>query len=216
MCPRYAARLIKNVTIKPSPWWLRRRLLAVGLRPINNVVDITNLVMLEYGQPLHAFDFNTLADKKIVVRTPRKEEKTFTTLDKVARPLNPDMLMICDGNQPVAIAGIMGGLNSEVTPITIDVLLESACFNPVSIRRTARALKLSTDASYRFERGVDPDGTVDAMQRAVELMCEIAGGSAEPGGRDVFPGRKPLASLTIENITHFKSSRVAVNRRADQ
>ena len=191
LCPRYAARLITGITIGPSPWWLRKRLLSVGQRPINNVVDITNFVMLEYGQPLHAFDFDTLADKKIVVRTPRPDEKTFTTLDNVERKLDPDMLMICDGREPVAVGGVMGGLYSEVTDKTVNVLLESACFNDVSIRRTARKLNLSTDASYRFERGVDPLGTIDAMERAVTLMCEIAGGTAEEGGLDVKVEHQP-------------------------
>lgn len=191
LCPRYAARLITGIAIGPSPWWLRKRLLSVGQRPINNVVDITNFVMLEYGQPLHAFDFDTLADKKIVVRTPRPDEKTFTTLDNVERKLDPDMLMICDGQEPVAVGGVMGGLYSEVTDKTVNVLLESACFNDVSIRRTARKLNLSTDASYRFERGVDPLGTIDAMERAVRLMCEIAGGTAEEGGLDVKVEHQP-------------------------
>jgi phenylalanyl-tRNA synthetase beta chain len=193
LCPRYAARLITGVHIGASPWWLRKRLLSVGLRPINNVVDITNLVMLEYGQPLHAFDFDTLADKKIVVRTPRVNETTFTTLDQVERSLDRDMLMICDGRGPVAVGGVMGGLHSEVTDQTSNVLLESACFNDVSIRKTARRLNLSTDASYRFERGVDPGGTIDAMRRAVELICELAGGTAETGGIDVQvrSSRKP-------------------------
>jgi len=192
LCPRYAARLIKGITIGPSPWWLRKRLLSVGQRPINNVVDITNFVMLEYGQPLHAFDFDTLEGKKIVVRTPRPEEATFTTLDDVERRLEKDMLMICDGAKPVAVGGVMGGLDSEVTETTTNVLLESACFNAVSIRKTARRLNLSTDASYRFERGVDPQGTIDAMKRAVELICEIAGGSAEPGGVDIEARHQPL------------------------
>ena len=196
LCPRYAARLIKGITIGPSPWWLRKRLLSVGLRPINNVVDITNFVMLEYGQPLHAFDFDTLADKKIVVRTPRPEEKTFTTLDNVERTLENDMLMICDGKEPVAVGGVMGGLYSEVTEKTVNVLLESACFNDVSIRKTARKLSLSTDASYRFERGVDPEGTIDAMERAVTLMCDVAGGSAEDGGIDVKVPYTPV-ELTL-------------------
>ena len=192
LCPRYAARLIKGITIGPSPWWLRKRLLSVGLRPINNVVDITNFVMLEYGQPLHAFDFDTLADRKIVVRTPRQAERTFTTLDNVERELEEDMLLICDGREPVAVGGVMGGLDSEVTSKTVNVLLESACFNDVSIRKTARKLNLSTDASYRFERGVDPEGTIDAMERAVTLMVEIAGGTAEEGGIDVRVDRRPV------------------------
>ena len=192
LCPRYAARLIKDISIGTSPWWLRKRLLSVGLRPINNVVDITNFVMLEYGQPLHAFDFDTLTDRKIVVRTPRPAEKTFTTLDNVERSLDEDMLLICDGKEPVAIGGVMGGLYSEVTEKTVNVLLESACFNDVSIRKTARKLNLSTDASYRFERGVDPGGTIDAMERAVALMGEIAGGTAEEGGIDVRVAREPV------------------------
>ncbi len=193
LCPRYAARLITGITIGPSPWWLRKRLLSVGMRPINNVVDVTNFVMLEYGQPLHAFDFETLIGGKIVVRTPRDEEKTFTTLDNIERPLDRDMLMICDARQPVAVGGVMGGLDSEVTDQTTSVLLESACFNAVSIRKTARRLNLSTDASYRFERGVDPQGTIDAMERAVNLICEIAGGTAEPGGIDINVGNQPAA-----------------------
>ena len=129
LCPRYAARLIKGVKIGPSPWWLRKRLLAVGLRPINNVVDITNFVMMEYGQPLHAFDFDRLAGGKIMVRTPRKGEETFTTLDNTERKIDQDTLLICDGDRPVALAGVMGGLNSEVSDQTVNVLLESACFN---------------------------------------------------------------------------------------
>ncbi|MCG6930720.1 MAG: phenylalanine--tRNA ligase subunit beta [Desulfofustis sp.] len=205
LCPRYAARLITDVKIGPSPPWLRKRLLAVGQRPINNIVDVTNFVMLEFGQPLHAFDFDNLADRKIVVRTPRPDETTFTTLDKVERKLDDDMLMICDGKEPVAVGGVMGGLYSEVTAKTTRVLLESAYFDPVSIRKTARTLNLSTDASYRFERGVDPDGTIDAMERAVTLMCEVSGGAAEAGGIDIKVGHRPLtlqlrASRTSEML----------------
>ena len=205
LCPRYAARLITDVKIGPSPPWLRKRLLAVGQRPINNIVDVTNFVMLEFGQPLHAFDFDNLADRKIVVRTPRPDETTFTTLDKVERKLDDDMLMICDGKEPVAVGGVMGGLYSEVTAKTTRVLLESAYFDPVSIRKTARTLNLSTDASYRFERGVDPDGTIDAMERAVTLMCEVSGGTAEAGGIDIKVGHRPLtlqlrASRTSEML----------------
>jgi len=198
LCPRYAGRLIKNVKIGPSPWWLRKRLLSVGLRPINNVVDITNFVMLEYGQPLHAFDFDTLAEKRIVVRTPHTSEMTFTTLDETERQLDREMLMICDGEKPIAVAGIMGGLNSEVSGSTTNILLESACFNPVSVRKTARKLNLATDASYRFERGVDPGGTVTALDRAVALMCEIAGGEAPDDGIDCYPGEKepPVIELS--------------------
>lgn len=197
LCPRYAGRLIKNVQIGPSPWWLRKCLLSVGLRPINNIVDITNFVMLEYGQPLHAFDFDTLAGKKIVVRTPKQDEMTFATLDDAGRRLDAEMLMICDGEKPIAVAGIMGGLNSEVTGKTTNILLESACFNSVSIRKTARKLNMATDASYRFERGVDPDGTINALNRAVELMCELAGGQAPDDGIDCYPGNKERPPLAL-------------------
>ncbi len=198
LCPRYAGRLITDVTIGPSPWWLRRRLLSIGLRPINNVVDVTNYVMMEYGQPLHAFDFDTLAEAKIIVRRPRSTEKTFITLDEKERNLDPDMLLICDGRRPVAVAGVMGGMNSEVTENTTSVLLEAACFNDVSIRRTARMLNISTDASYRFERGVDPENTLNAMNRAVQLLCEIAGGRCPEGeGIDAFPGRRPPQPIDL-------------------
>ncbi len=197
LCPRYGARLITGVTIAPSPWWLRKRLLSIGLRPINNVVDITNLVMMEYGQPLHAFDFHKLVDKKIFVRHPRMNELDFTTLDGVVRKLDPEMLMICDGKQPVAVAGIMGGMNSEVSDTSTAILLESACFDPISIRKTARKLSLSSEASYRFERGVDPGGCLLAMERAVRLLCELAGGTVEPGVVDKYYGQKPFNTLTL-------------------
>ncbi len=198
LCPRYAGRLIKGVTVGPSPLWLKNRLLAVGQRPINNIVDITNYVMLEYGQPLHAFDFHNLSGARIVVRTPRPAETTFVTLDGSERALEPDMLMICDGEKPVAVAGIMGGMNSEVGNDTVDILLESACFNPVSIRKTARRLNLATEASYRFERGVDPNGCVNAMERATRLICEIAGGICGPDeGADIYNGRRPPLSLSL-------------------
>ncbi len=197
LCPRYAARLIEGVRIGPSPLWLRNRLTAIGRRPINNVVDVTNFVMMEYGQPLHAFDFDNLEDGRIIVRRPRPGETVFITLDGTERQLNPDMLLICDGRKPVAMAGIMGGMNSEVTEATTTVLLESACFNPVSIRKTARQLNLATDASYRFERGVDPEGVCNAMDRAVQLLCELAGGTAELAGHDVYPGRQPRRVLPL-------------------
>jgi phenylalanyl-tRNA synthetase beta chain len=197
LCPRYSGRLIKGVKIGQSPWWLRKCLLSVGLRPINNIVDITNFVMLEYGQPLHAFDFDTLVGKKIVVRTPKPNELTFATLDDAGRQLDPEMLMICDSEKPIAVAGVMGGLNSEVTDTTTNILLESACFNPVSIRKTARKLKMATDASYRFERGVDPKGTVNALNRAVQLMCELAGGQAPEEGIDCYPGNTEAPAIEL-------------------
>jgi phenylalanyl-tRNA synthetase beta chain len=195
-CPRYAARLLTGVKLGPSPWWLRRRLLAVGVRPINNVVDITNYVMLEYGQPLHAFDFEKLAGGRIVVRMPVPGE-TITTLDGIERCLDSEMLMICDAEKPVAVAGVMGGKDSEVSGSTTRVLLESACFDPVSVRRTARLLKMSTEASYRFERGVDPQGVAVALERAVRLLEEITGAKVVPGGIDKRDGLKEVEKITL-------------------
>ncbi len=194
LCPRYAAQLLRGVKIGPSPAWLQRLLTAVGLRPINNIVDITNFVMLEYGQPLHAFDFNKLSGSKVIVRQALSGEK-ITTLDDVERLLEPDMLVICDENKPAAVAGIMGGGSSEVDNSTSEILLESAYFNPVSIRRTARRLKLSTDASYRFERGIDPQGTIKALNRAISLMVRYSG--AEISGsivdcRNTLPETQPI------------------------
>ncbi len=179
-CPRYAARLLKNVKIGPSPEWLQNLLNAVGLRSINNIVDVTNFVMLECGQPLHAFDFKKLAGGKIVVRKANDGEK-ITTLDDVDRRLDSDMLVICDAEKPAAVAGVMGGKYSEVDEQTTDVLLESAYFNPVCIRRTARNLKLPTDASYRFERGIDPMGAIYALARATELIIEASGAEINGG-----------------------------------
>ncbi len=177
LCPRYAAQLLRGVKIGPSPNWLQRLLTAVGLRPINNIVDITNFVMLEYGQPLHAFDFNKLSGGKVIVRRALSGEK-ITTIDNVERLLEPDMLVICDENKPAAVAGVMGGGGSEVDNSTSEILLESAYFNPLSIRRTARRLKLPTDASYRFERGIDPQGTLKALNRAISLIVRYSGAEA--------------------------------------
>jgi phenylalanyl-tRNA synthetase beta chain len=193
-CPRYAARLMTDITVAPSPFWLQDRLRSVGLRPINNLVDITNFVMLETGQPLHAFDFDRLAGHRIVVRTARPEEK-FTTLDGKERQLTPKMLMICDGEKPVAVGGVMGGLNSEIEDGTSRVLLESAYFDPVSIRKTAKNLGLNTDSSHRFERGVDPQGTLFALDRAAALMVELGQGKLAEGIIDVcheLPASGPI------------------------
>jgi phenylalanyl-tRNA synthetase beta chain len=212
LCLRYAARKLTNVKISPSPWWLQRRLLAVGVRPINNIVDITNFVCFEYGQPLHAFDFKTLRQSKIVVRCPSHLEKKFTTLDGAERQLTPDTLMICDGEGPVAIAGVMGGLNSEVTDSTTEIILESANFTPVSIRRTARRLNLLSEASYRFERGVDPDITLHALERAVALMIDLAGATVMGGGVDEYPGKKPelVLKLRVERVNSLLG--ISLNR----
>ncbi len=193
-CPRYSARVVGCITIGPSPFWLRDRLLSVGIRPVNNVVDITNFVMMETGQPLHAFDFDLLAGHRIVVRTAAAGEP-FETLDHKTRTLNEDTLMICDGEKPVAVAGVMGGCNSEIGADTRTVLIESACFNPVSIRKTSKFFGLSTDASHRFERGVDPEGTLFALNRAAALMVELCGGICRRGVIDEYPGaadRKPI------------------------
>lgn len=197
LCPRYAARRLTGFRIAPSPEWMQQRLSAVGMRPINNIVDITNYVMLESGQPLHAFDFDCLKGQAIVVRRPRAGEEYLVTLDGNRRSLEAETLLICDAERPVALAGVMGGLNSEITENTTTLLLESACFDPVSIRRTARRLGLPSEASYRFERGVDPDLAGKALQRAVDLMVELTGAKADPNGHDQYPGKKPLLKLPL-------------------
>jgi phenylalanyl-tRNA synthetase beta chain len=197
-CSRYAARLLHGITVGPSPHWLQDRLRSIGLKPINNVVDITNFVMMETGQPLHAFDFDRLAEHRIVVRTAAAGER-FTTLDGKERELTPDMLMICDGQKPVAIAGVMGGLNSEIEADSRSVLIESAHFDPVSIRKTAKALGLNTDAAHRFERGVDPEGTLVALNRAAHLMQQLAGGMPASDAIDVHP-RKIAAPRILLSV----------------
>ena len=198
-CPRYAARLINGLTVAPSPFWMRRRLQMAGLRAINNLVDVTNYVLLEFGQPLHAFDFERLRGGEIVVRLPKSGERSFTTLDGSERELNPETLLICDAEGPVALAGVMGGFDSEVTGATTQVLLESAYFNPRTIRRTAKRLGLSTEASYRFERGVDPDGVIHALERATQLMCEVGAGTVAAKRLDEYPApiQHPRLNLRV-------------------
>jgi phenylalanyl-tRNA synthetase beta chain len=178
LCPFYSARILRNLTIGPSPDWMQRRLRAVGLRPINNIVDVTNYVMFEMGQPLHAFDFDKLAGPEIVVRNAAAGEK-LVSLDGHERTLAPGMLVIADARKPVALAGVMGGRDSEVTPLTRNILLESARFEPLCIRTTARALAMGSDSSYRYERGLDPALAPRASQRATQLMLETAGGHAD-------------------------------------
>lgn len=185
-CPRYSAKVVLNVQIKESPEWLKNRLAKIGLRPINNVVDVTNFILHELGQPLHAFDLDLLEGKKIVVKS-TEQEKEFVTLDSKIRKLPQNTLMICDAKREVAIAGIMGGENSEINPSTKNILIESAYFNPSSIRRTSKALQLSTDSSYRFERGTDPSITKYAAERAAQLISELAGGEIAEGIIDVYP-----------------------------
>ena len=175
LCPRYTARVLKGVKVGPSPAWLTQRLESLGLRPINNVADVTNFVMLECGQPLHAFDFDLLRGRKIVVRRAVAGER-ITAIDGSKHELGPEMLVIADESRPVAVAGVMGGVETEVTGATKNVLLESAFFNPVSIRRTSRRLGMSSDASYRFERGIDPAGAEWASRRATRLIQQVAGG----------------------------------------
>ena len=191
LCHRFTARVISGVTIGPSPSWLRARLRAVGLRPISNVVDVTNYVLWELGQPLHAYDYDTVAEATIVVRRARADER-FTTLDGQERVLDASMLLIADPERAIGLAGVMGGANTEVTERTTRVLLESAWFAPGSIRRTSRALGLRTDAAYRFERGADIEGLVTASARAAALIVETAGGAIARGLVDTYPRkRKP-------------------------
>lgn len=195
LCPRYIARIVRGVTIGPSPAWLAQRLRAAGMRPINNVVDVTNYVMLELGQPLHAFDYQRISGRRIIVRRAKAGE-AITTLDGEERALDPGMLLICDAERPVAIAGVMGGEESEVTAGTTDILLEAASFDPVSIRKTAKRLGLRTEASHRFERGVDPHLAAVAADRAARLIAELAGGQVLAGSIDVaaeLPAPRRLA-----------------------
>lgn len=184
LCPRYTARAVKNVRIEPSPLWMRARLRACGIRPINNIVDITNYVMLEYGQPMHAFDASYISSKSIVVRRAAEGER-ITTLDGNVRELTTDMLCIADGEKPVALAGIMGGENSEITDKTAAVILESANFSRSSIRRTSRAVGLRTDASRRYEKGIPPCTTMSAIDRACELITQLGAGTIIDGTIDV-------------------------------
>jgi phenylalanyl-tRNA synthetase beta chain len=204
LCPRYAARLIRGVTIGPSPEWLVRRLEAVGMRSINNVVDVTNYVLMELGHPLHAFDFRLLRGGRIIVKRAGKGE-AFTTLDGQSRPLDHRDLVICDAEGPVALAGIMGGENSEIQPDTVDILLESAYFNPTTIRRSSKRLGLHTESSHRFERGADVNMAPVALDRAASLILEVAGGEAAKGRIDVYP--QPLAERRLA-ITARKTAEI--------
>ena len=209
LCPRYAARVVRGVKIGPSPEWLAKRLNEIGQRPINNVAHITNYVLHELGQPLHAFDLSKLNGPKIIVRRARAGEK-LQTLDGVIRSLDPDMLVIADAERPVALAGIMGGLDSEISAATVDVLIESAYFNPDSVRRTARKLGMDTEASRRFERGADCENVVNAQTRCIDLICEIAGGVATGDVIDVYPSPQPARSVSFrpERVESLTSLRV--------
>ncbi|MGA9292561.1 MAG: phenylalanine--tRNA ligase subunit beta [Ignavibacteriaceae bacterium] len=187
-CPRYSSKIVTDVLIKDSPQWMKTRLKNIGLRPINNIVDVSNYVMYETGQPLHAFDLDNLEGRKIVVQSTTKETN-FITLDSKERKLPSGTLMICDAEKNVAVAGVMGGENSEVNSNTRNILIESAYFNPSSIRKTSKNIGLSTEASYRFERGTDPNNTDFSVKRAAKLISELSGGKAAKGIIDIYPNK---------------------------
>ena len=195
-CHRYIGKMVKGVEIKESPSWLQNKLKAIGVRPVNNVVDVTNYVMYELGQPLHAFDYATIRGKEIVVKD-FDQEVEFETLDHVKRKCAAGTLFICDGEGPVAIAGVMGGVDSEVSDDTTDILIESAYFDPGSIRRTAKEQTLQTDASYRFERGIDPNLQAIAAERAAQLIAEVAGGEISKETVDIHPTKTDTHELTL-------------------
>ena len=200
-CPRYSAKVVKDVIVKESPDWLKQAVQKIGMRPINNIVDVTNYIMYETGQPLHAFDLKMLKGNKIVVQSTTVESQ-FTTLDSKVRKLPANTLLICDAEKPVAVAGVMGGENSEVTSDTKNILIESAYFNPSSIRRTAKALGLSTDASYRFERTTNAGGTIYAAERAAQLIAELSGGKVAQGTIDVYPNavKQPVVTVRFARV----------------
>jgi phenylalanyl-tRNA synthetase beta chain len=213
LCPRYIAKIITDVKIGPSPLWLQNRIKGAGLRPINNVVDVTNYVMLELGQPLHAFDYHKLYDNRIIVR-PAKDGEALITLDGIQRKLRDSNLVIADGKDPVAVAGVMGGEFSEVTENTKTILLESALFNNISIRRTAKQLGLRSDASSRFEKGIDPEGVKRAAIRAAQLIELIGAGKAQGGAVDVYPNREleRTVSVSVDRINNY----IGVTLKSDE
>src|ERR1017187_6449085 len=201
LCGRYTARVLRGVKVGPSPDWLRQRLESLGQASINNIVDATNYVMLELGQPLHAFDLELLNERRIVVRRARAGEK-MRTLDGIERALTPDMCVIADASRAVAIAGVMGGADSEIRATTRTILLESACFDAISIRRTSKALGLRTEASMRFERGADLEMAELGSRRCAELIQKLAGGEALAGTVDIYPARAlaPAMELTRKEL----------------
>lgn len=197
LCPRYCAKVVKNVKIAPSPEWMQRRLSACGIRPINNLVDITNYVMEEFGQPMHAYDLDTIADNKIVVRRAKDGEK-FVTLDGQERDLDSGMLMICDGEKPAGLAGIMGGENSMITDDVHDMLFEAACFDGTNIRLSSKRVGLRTDASGKFEKGLDPNNAEAAINRACQLIEELGAGEVVEGMVDVYPTKKEERTIKFD------------------
>src|SRR5271154_4068774 len=196
LCGRFTARIIRGVKIQPSPDWLRQRLAAIGQNSINNIVDITNYVMFDLGQPQHAYDLDKLNDHRIVVRRARAGEK-LRTLDGAERTLKAGMCVIADGARAVGIGGVMGGADTEISFSSKNILLESAWFDPISVRRTSKALGLRTEASYRFERGSDPDMAELASRRAAELIQQIAGGEILAGVVDAYPRREPPLAIEL-------------------
>jgi len=211
-CPRYAAAVVQDVSLKPAPFWMRYRLFQSGVRSISNLVDVSNYVMLEMGQPLHAFDYDRLSENRIEVRRAKKGE-TFTTLDGVERDLDPETLLICDGQKPVALAGIMGGLNSEIHDQTRNILVESAFFDPITIRRGSKRLGLSTEASYRFERGADVGGVISALNRSLYFINLLAGGVTAKGIIDNYssPFTAPRISFRPEKANAILGTAISKN-----
>ena len=197
LCPRYCARVVKNIKIAPSPQWMQRRLAAQGIRPINNIVDITNYVMEEYGQPMHAYDLDTIEYNEIVVRRAARDEK-FVTLDGQERTLDESVLVICDGKKAVGIAGIMGGENSMITDNVKTMLFEAACFDGTNIRLSSKKVGLRTDASSKFEKGLDPNNAMEAMNRACQLIEELGAGEVVGGAVDVYPVKKEGRRIAFE------------------
>ncbi|NLP10056.1 phenylalanine--tRNA ligase subunit beta [bacterium] len=212
-CYRYSGRMLEHITIQPSPYWMASRLYACGMRAINNVVDVTNYVMLESGQPLHAFDYRMLEKHEIRVRTAHSGE-SFVTLDGQERMLDEAMCLICDGAKPIALAGVMGGMNSEVLADTDTVYLESAYFEPTGIRRTSKKLDLSTESSRRFERGTDPNGTLYALNRAAQLLLQVAGAKLRGEADDVVSHKvKPAkVAVSVKNINRLLGAKISKNK----
>ena len=216
LCQRYVARAIKNVKIEPSPRWMRKRLRSAGIRPINNIVDITNYVMVELGQPMHAFDIDTIADRKIIVRNAKEGEK-ITTLDGVERNLDPSMLVISDPEKAVALAGVMGGENSKITGEAEAVLFESACFDGPNVRITAKKVGLRTDSSSKFEKGIDPNLALVAVNRAVQLVEMLGAGEVVGGVVDCYPNKRDTWKLNYspEWINGLLGTNVSADEMAD-
>ena len=213
LCPRYCARVVKNIKLAPSPKWMQRRLAVNGIRPINNIVDITNYVMEEYGQPMHAYDLDTIAGHQILVRRAEEGEK-FVTLDGQERTMDENVLMICDGEKAVGIAGIMGGENSMITDNVKTMLFEAACFDGVNIRLSAKRIGLRTDASGKFEKGLDPNNAQAAIDRACQLIEELGAGEVVDGMVDVYygksePSRVPFDADKINGLAGNRSQQRA-------